>query len=169
MRTARLHTICVAALMAIACQAAPRQRPIELGPVDTGAGSLEAARRQLQGEWGLVALEAIDASGDRTPVTATAVLTYDEYGNFNITGRVEDSRVARVELNRMLVFKGRAVVDARRQELRLIESGEGPPLEGTPIAVDRVRRYAFEEDLLRISTIDAEGRTTATTTWRRRR
>jgi hypothetical protein len=152
-----------------ACSAAPRQRPIELGPVDTGAGSLEAARRQLQGEWGLVGLETIGPSGESTAVAATAVLTYDEYGNFTITGRVEDQRVTRVELDRLLVFKGRAVVDPRRQELRLIPSGEGPTLAGTPIAVDRVRRYAFDNELLRISTVDANGRITATSTWQKRR
>lgn len=160
---------CLLTILAGACAGAPRERPIELGPVDTGAGSVEAARRQLQGEWGLVALDAIAPSGEATRVKATAVLTYDDYGNFRIVGRFEDPRVTRLELNRMLVFEGRAVVDARKQELTLFESGEGPPLRGTPIATDRVRRYAFENDQLRLSTIDADGRVTATTTWQKRR
>jgi hypothetical protein len=165
----RVEWVLALALVTAGCQAAPRQRPIELGPVDTGAGSVEAARRQLQGEWNLVSLETVEPSGAPTQVKATAILTYDDYGNFTITGRVEDPRVTRVEVNRLLAFKGRAVVDARRQELRLVSSGEGPPLEGTPIAVDRVRRYAFVDDRLRLSTVDADGRMTATTTWERRR
>jgi hypothetical protein len=166
----RITSTCILALLLSACQAAPRQRPIELGPVDTGAGSLEAARRQLQGEWSLVALETPESSGELTRIAATGVLTYDEYGNFTITGRVEDPRASRLELERMLTFTGRAVVDPRRQELRLIENtGKGDRLAGTPIALDRVRRYAFDKELLRISTVDANGSITATTTWQRRR
>ena len=43
-----------AALVATAgCSAAPRQRPVEGGPVDTGAGTLTSARKFLEGRWTL--------------------------------------------------------------------------------------------------------------------
>ena len=159
----------VTALLVGGCSAAPRQRPIELGPVDTGAGSVEAARRQLQGEWNLVRLETPGPSGESRAVAARALLTYDEYGNFTIAGKVEDPSVTRVEVDRLLRFSGRAVIDARKQELRLFPSGDSPPLDGTAISVDRVRRYAFENEMLRMSTVDANGQITATSTWQRRR
>ena len=45
-----------AALLALflpGCASAPRQRPVEGGPVDTGPMTLSSARRFLEGRWTL--------------------------------------------------------------------------------------------------------------------
>jgi hypothetical protein len=49
----------VAALLAAAaaCAGAPRQRPVEMGPVATGPGTLTDARKFLQGRWTLESFE----------------------------------------------------------------------------------------------------------------
>ncbi len=72
------------------CAAAPRQRPIPVGPVDTGAGSLEAVRRQLSGTWELVSFEAFTGRGQSSRVPASGRLTYDEFGNLTVQGQLDD-------------------------------------------------------------------------------
>ena len=57
-----------------ACPAGPRASPVKMGPVDTGAGSLESVRRQLQGSWDLVSLEVMAAGGTPVKVAATGHL-----------------------------------------------------------------------------------------------
>ena len=68
----------------------PRQRPIEGGAVNAGPGSLEAVRRQLEGSWALVSAEVVSASGARQALKASAVLSYDAYGNLSLKGAYDD-------------------------------------------------------------------------------
>lgn len=51
----------------LTCHAAPRGRPVKMGPVDTGPQSVEATRRQLEGAWELVKLETYPAPGKVVP------------------------------------------------------------------------------------------------------
>ena len=66
---------------AFACAPAPRQRPVKMGDVGTGAGSLTEARKYLEGRWTLESFEVhppgkepilLKGSGDLdTTITAT--------------------------------------------------------------------------------------------------
>jgi hypothetical protein len=151
-----------------ACAPAPRQRPIKVGTVDTGAGSLEATRRQLEGTWELTGLETYPAGGQKVVHKASAVLTYDEYGNLTIMGRIEQEGATAGAAAPLLSFKGRAVIDAEKHQLRLMDA-QGPekalPAEVSP---DLLRRYEFEGDMLKLSTVDGSGQPTATATWKKR-
>lgn len=156
----------LAIALTLGCSAAPRQRPVKMGDVDTGAGSLEAVRRQLEGSWQLASLQTF---GGGAPVThpAEAVLTYDAYGNLSIIGRLEkpDPNNAGSPL---LQYKGRAVIDPAKQQLRLMDS-KGP--EGalpTEVRPEHLRKYEFAGEQLKLSTIDASGNVTATTVWNKR-
>ena len=141
--------------------AAPRQRPIEMGPVDTGPNSLEAVRRQLSGTWDLVSLDTFPkADGAAVPIAnAKAVLTYDDYGNLTIKG---------ADATRMLDYSGRALIDVAKQQLYF--RGVEGNVEELPKEIDiaSTRKYAFDGGLLKISTIDAQGRVTGTSVWKRR-
>ena len=67
----------------------------------------------------------------------------------------------------MLEFEGKAVIDAANSELKLTDmTGNVDP--NAVLSPERRRRYAFEGDLLRLSSMDASGNVTATATWRRR-
>jgi hypothetical protein len=146
-----------------ACAAAPLERPIEMGPVDTGPASLEAVRRQFQGTWDLVSLDTFPKpGGTAVPVTgATAVLTYDEYGNLNMKGTASSP---------ILDYSGRALIDVAKQELHLQAVSGSGGADDLPKEVDfaAVRKYAFDGALLKMSTIDAQGNITATAVWKRR-
>ena len=159
----------VVLLATAGCAAAPRTRPIDIGdPVNTGPGSMEAVRRQLQGTWQLTALESVPpAGGARVPIAATGTLVYDEFANLTIDGRTTDPAAPVAARERALVsFKGRAVIDAAKGELKLMDlTGNVDPNE--VLSPERRRRFEFDADLLKLSSIDERGEVTAISTWRR--
>ena len=167
----RLVVLGIGCAVALAgCAAAPRVRPVKMGPVDTGSGSVEAARRQLQGVWDLVSLDTFPTPGGAAvPVKAQAVLSYDEYGNLQMKGRLlEQTGNDRVSAA-FLHYSGRAVVDVTKQQLQLM-SVSGPATEGglpDEVAFDQVRKYSIDGEMLKVSTIDANGGITATAVWKR--
>ncbi len=147
----------------------PRQRPVEGGPVNAGPGSLESVRRQLEGTWNLVSAEVVSGAGVRTTVKATAVLSYDAFGNLSLKGTYDDP-AATAEQKAGLNFTGRAVIDTQRQVLRLldVQQSEGEFAALPPdMAALRERAYAFQGDLLTLTVKDSTGRVTAVNTWRR--
>jgi hypothetical protein len=162
-------TVLLALPILTACQAAPRARPVKMGAVDTGAGSLESVRRQLQGAWELVTLEVIVPGGGPTKIPATGHLKYDEFGNLTIDGRLA-AAAGGVDPN-VLNMSGRAVIDPDKHMLRFED------VQATTAAADRpvdsridpakVRYYEFVGDQLKTTTKDAGGATTAIATWKR--
>lgn len=171
----RLHqfaaAVCLFSLIALAgCSAAPRQRPVKMGPVDTGAGSVESVRRQLQGTWDLVTLDTFPEPGQAAvPIKATAVLSYDEFGNLRMKGR-RDGESRGDAAATLLDYNGQAVIDVTKQQLQLIAvSGNLPAGQVPPeVSFKSIRKYAFDGDLLKVSTVDARGNITATSVWKRR-
>jgi hypothetical protein len=164
-----LSVVLIAACLAVgACKSAPRQRPVRMGPVDAGPGSVEAARRQLEGTWELVRLETHPAPGQVVPVDATARMTFDAFGNVKTEGSVPGGSA---EAERLLRFDGQVVIDPVKKEWRVVElTGQGktnPDSLPPEIAADKIRAYAFEGDVLKLSMRDAAGRVTANATWKR--
>jgi len=100
------------------------------------------------------------------PVKATGTLNYDEFGNLTIDARTTDpdAPVAARESD-LLAFKGRAVIDAVHQELKLMDvTGNVDPDE--VLSTDRRRRFEFGAGTLRLSSVDEHGEVTAISTWR---
>ena len=152
-----------------ATPAAPRSRPVKMGDVDTGAGSLESVRRQLQGTWELVSLAVVPGGGGApVPLAARGTLTYDEYGNLTVDAHTNDPNAPQAAQSaNLLSFKGRAVIDAPKSELKLMDvTGSVDP--NTVISTERRRRFAFEGDLLQLSSLQPDGQVAATATWKRR-
>ena len=153
----------------VACTASERQRPMGMGDVYAGTGSLEAIRRQLQGTWELVAIETSpESGGPRVPVKATGTLTYDEYGNLTIDARSSDpsAPVAAREVP-MVSFKGRAAIDAVKHELQLMNlTGNVDPNE--VLSPERRRLFEVDATTLKLSSINEKGDVTAISTWRRK-
>src|SRR6185436_8011249 len=81
------------AALAAGCTAAPRVRPVKMGPADE---TLEAARQFLKGRWTLVSYEVFPPG--KAPVqlggAGTGTLTYDDYGNLDMQIRVTDQKIA---------------------------------------------------------------------------
>jgi hypothetical protein len=155
-------------LATAACAPAPINRPIKVGDVNTGPGSPEAVRRQLAGRWHLTSLTIFSATGQPTTVPADAELTYDEFGNLAIRGQLKNPGAG--EAPPILHQNGRAVIDTTRKQLRLVDTGSdaiNPPDVSDAISYDHVRLYEFSGNDLLLTTIDANGKKTATAKWRK--
>jgi hypothetical protein len=162
---AALGVLAAGALLA-GCSFSPRTRPIDTGPVNSGPESTRSVRRQLQGKWTLVSLETYPAAGQVVKQEAVGELTYDDYGNLAI--RAALTNVPAGEMASLLRYSGRAVIDTQNRRLVLqgLEGQGGEALPAT-VAANNVRYYEFDGDLLKLTTKDAEGRPTATITWKR--
>jgi hypothetical protein len=169
-RVASLLLAVIVPIVAAACTASERQRPMGMGDVNAGAGSLEAVRRQLTGSWDLVALEwSPKAGAPRVPVAATGTLTYDEYANLTIDAHTTDpaAPIAAREA-KMLSFKGRAAIDPMKKELRLMNlTGNVDPNE--VLSPDQRRLFEVNLDTLKLSALDERGEISAVSTWRRKK
>ena len=146
------------------CAKTARERPVKMGDVNTGAGSLEAVRRQLQGSWELVSLAVVpQGGGEPVPLKARGTLTYDEYGNLTIDAHTDDPNAPQAARSAgVLSFKGRAVIDAPKSELKLMDvTGNVNPDE--VLSIDRRRKYEFAAGTLKLSSIDEQRRPSAPT------
>jgi hypothetical protein len=166
----RFHALPVAAMLIApcltGCQAAPRVRPVKMGPVDTGINSVESVRRQLEGTWDLVSL-VVYSGGQPQTAQAQGKLTYDKYGNMAITGTITTGpHLEPSELN----LSGRVTIDPDKKTLVFggITSDNADSRRVDPkLDPSHVRYYEFENDLLKTTTKDASGATTATITWKK--
>jgi hypothetical protein len=167
-RTAlRSLTAVVVVVAAYGCHAAPRGRAVELGPVDTGAGSVEATRRHLRGTWELVTLDVYPADARPVTVQATGRLVYDEFGNLSMRGTVAGGPAIDASV---LNLTGRVVIDPDTHSLRFesITARTADEKRLDPQFDTRhVRYYEFVGDLLKMTTRGADGSVLAVATWRR--
>jgi hypothetical protein len=162
----RLETlVAVIALSSLAAACAPKERekPVPTSPI---GNELTTVRKQLEGTWGLVEAVVHQPGAKPEKVGARGTLIYDAYGNLEINGTVTDPAWAKA-VGSVLTAKGRAVIDVANQRL-VFQDIEGNLKDAAPVSPDKARRYEFEGDLLRLTSLDAAGNVTAVTTWKRR-
>jgi hypothetical protein len=169
-RTTRL--IASALLLAFwhGCAAAPINKPIKVGDVDTGTNSLEAVRRQFEGTWALDHYYVYEGTRRRR-LDATAELKYDEFGNLTMRGQLKNATAATSAAELMLNYTGRAVIDVNSKQLRMMavtNTGDSLP---SPIEakVDpaSVRHYEFQGSELWLTVNGADGKPTASSSWKK--
>lgn len=152
-----------------ACAKRARVRPVEMGPVSTGAGTLEAVRRQLEGTWHLVSAEVVAPDGTARAVKGQALLTYDAYGNFTLKGSYEEPSLG-ADAAAAINFAGRAAIDVQKHELHLLDlrqpDGDFEKLPPEMVA-SRTRQYEFVGDTLKMTIRNAKGAVTAVNIWKK--
>src|SRR5436305_944187 len=82
----------LAAALAGGCTAAPRVRPVKMGPADS---TLEGARKFLEGRWTLVSYKVFppgQTAIELAPAGA-GTLSYDAYSNLDMQVRIADPSV----------------------------------------------------------------------------
>lgn len=159
-------------LLITGCAASERQRAISAGPVETGAGTSGATRAQLAGTWTLTKFEVLNAAGQLTPVRAKAQLTYDTFGNLSIKGVLEEPLPGQASVTAApaLMYTGRAVIDAPRQELVLMgldATVEPDPSIVAKIAMDARRKFTVTASELTVSAMDAQGKIVSRASYRK--
>ena len=156
----------------LACEAEPLQRPLKVGPVASGPGTIEFERRRLEGTWELNRFEVIDSAGRPSVVRAQAVLTYDEYGNLTVRGKLLEPLPGATAIEHpLLEYAGPIVLDPPKQQFRL-------GALKTPVAIDPtlesqidpafLRKYELTDTTLRISYLNPTGSPTAIASFTRR-
>ena len=156
------------------CAAAPRQRPREGGPVDTGAGTLTAARNFLEGRWALESFQVFPAGKPPVTVKGQGTVNYDAYSNLTMDVRadaesVEALKAAGIEVvNNGFSTTGRAVVDMRLKTLTYVLSKDGSIARQTgPLDLNLPRYWEVAADKLTLTTKDANGKPLFVSVWQR--
>jgi hypothetical protein len=142
---------------------------VPVGGSDARSGELETERRAFLGTWDLASLELLPPGATtRVPVKAAGTLVYDEFSNLTIDAHTTDAAapVAAREVT-MLSFKGRAVLDIAKRELKLMDlTGNVNPDE--VLSPERRRRYEIDAQTLKLSSFDDQGQVTSVAIWHRR-
>jgi hypothetical protein len=172
--TAIRFPLVIALLCGTACAAAPRQRPVEGGPVDTGAGTLTAARTFLEGRWTLESFQVFPPGNDPVALKGNGTLSYDEYGNLQIEIRADEKsadllRAAGIDIrDNVISSSGRTAVDMQNRTLTYLVGGQQlAPSTAGPLALTRPRYWEVEADRLTLTTKDDNGKPLSVGRWRR--
>jgi hypothetical protein len=166
----------VAALMLLAAAAAtyadePRQR----AKIDQGPGSLTAARKYLEGRWGLESFEVRPPGKPPIMLKGMGVLNYDDFGNLTMEIRTDQAtsdllRAAGIEIrDGVISTKGRTAIDLQKHTLTYFIEGQrsGYVTGGGPLAPGRPRHWEVTEDVLTLTTKDDAGAPLSIGRWRR--
>jgi hypothetical protein len=158
----------------VACKSAPRQRPVQGGPVDTGPKTLTAARQYLEGRWTLESFEVFPPGQQPIKLAGTGVLTYDNFGNLKMDIRTDEKtgdllRKAGIDIrDGTISSEGRTAVDMQNQTLTYVIEGQPPAgAAAGPLAASRPRHWQVEGNMLTLTTKDEKGNALSVGRWRR--
>jgi hypothetical protein len=157
---------------AAACSAAPRQRPVEGGPVATGTGTLSNARRFLEGRWTLESFEVRPPGKAPIVLKGQGTLLYDDSGNLTMNIRADEAssdllRAAGIDIrDGAISTEGRTAIDLQNHTLTYVLQGQKPTIRG-PLGIERPRHWVVDGDLLTLTTQDEKGEPLSIGRWRR--
>lgn len=157
--------------LAPACASQPSQRPVKGGAVDTGPATLAAARRYLEGTWRLETFEFHPPGRSPVILKGKGQLTYDAYANMRIEVEAEPSSVdilkaSGIELrDSRIAENGRTVVDMQARTLAYVLDGQPPGLG--PLALNKLRYWQVDGNLLTLTTKDDAGKPLSISKWRK--
>jgi hypothetical protein len=163
-----------AVILVPACKSAPRGRPVEMGPVEEGAGTLAAARKYLEGDWILESFEIYPPGKGAIKLVATGLLSYDKYSNLRMELRPDRASAnmlrdagVRVPDNDRFSTEGRTAVDMQNRTLTYTLSGT-PSTDTGPLSLRRPRYWQVEGDVLTVTTKDDNGTPVSVGRWKKK-
>lgn len=168
---ASVLAVAVGALGLAACQGSPSQRPVKLGPVDEGRGSLVAARAFLEGQWTLESFEVYPPGKPAVTLNGSGTLTYDKFSNLQIEIRADQAssdilRAAGWDIpDGKISSTGRTAIDLQNKTLTYIVKDQ--PSNSGPLALNRPRHYQVDGTLLTLTTQDEAGKPLSISKWRK--
>jgi hypothetical protein len=172
-RSALTRVVLVACVSAmVSCKASPRQRPVKMGPVEQGPGSLTAARKFLEGRWTLESFEVYPPGKAPITLKGSGVLSYDEFGNLKVDIRTDQQtsdqlRAAGIDIrDGVISSNGRTAVDLQNRTLTYVIEGQPPTATG-PLALNRPRHWQVDGDMLTLTTMDDNGSPLSVGRWRK--
>jgi hypothetical protein len=160
-------------LLLAGCAGAPSQRPVELGPVDKGPGTLSAARQFLEGRWQLESFEIYPPGKPPVTLKGSGTLVYDNMGNLRMEVRADQAsadmlRAASIDIrDGMISTDGRVAIDLQNRTLTYVLQGQAPLVRGGPLAMERPRHWVVDENTLTLTTKDEAGQPLSIGRWKR--
>ena len=161
----------VAAAFVIIGGCAPR---VIGGPVASGTGTLAAARKYLEGRWGLLSFEVRPPERGLIQVKGEGTLLFDDFGNLEMEIRTDEATgqalaAAGIPLEKgRLSVKGHTALDMAHQTLTFVPQGQPlivPP--SGPLAAIYPRYWTVDGDVLTVGTKDNLGNPTTIGRWRK--
>ena len=168
-------SVAVLVAMTVACAPSSRQRPVSMGPVATGPGTLAAARQYLEGRW-LLESFVITPPG-KAPITmkGSGVLNYDNFGNLEMQVKADEAssdlmRAAGIIIpDGVISTTGRTVIDMQNHTLTYVVEGQPSSMRtgGGPLATNRPRHWVVDADVLTLTTRDEAGAPLSVSRWKK--
>jgi hypothetical protein len=168
-----LYAVCFALITASLGAAGPPPQH-RGGPVETGPGTLAAARKYLEGRWGLISFEVHPPGEPPIQLKGSGSLKYDQSGNLDVQIRVDEGTAHALEAAGVPIVKGilstsgRTVIDLQHHTLTYILDGQpafGAP--SGPLALNRPRHWRVEGDVLTLTTKDDRGQPLSIGRWKK--
>ena len=158
---------------AVCAGEARQQKPI--GKIESGPGSLTAARKFLQGRWNLESFEVRQPGKPPIMLKGSGVLNYDDFGNLNMEVRADQAssdilRAAGLNIrDGVISTNGRTVIDLQKRTLTYFLEGQRSSFAtgGGPLALNRPRHWEVTQDTLTLTTKDDAGEPLSISKWKR--
>jgi hypothetical protein len=152
-------------------------------PVATGsANTTVTARKQLEGQWILVAMTVNSPDGKRVTPQAAGELNLDEFSNLKIEYRIADSGRSALEgvglrtPNPVISGSGRVAIDPQRHTVTYMPPDanaraldpEAAAQRANPLSVEHLRYYTIGSNgILTLTTRYENGKEATRSTWKR--
>jgi len=162
------HGVLIVCLLTVAAGCNP-PKP-RAGPVDTGSGSLAAARGYLEGRWSLESFEVYPLGKPPIPVKGSGSLVYDAFGNLRIEIRADQEtsgllQAAGIDIKDGVISSdGRTVVDMQNRTITYVVPGQAST---GPLSLSRPRYWKVDGTLLTLTTQDDKGQPLSVGKWRK--
>lgn len=166
------YALTAVVVLGLSTACGPKERPIKGGPVDTGAGSVVAARKYLEGRWTLESFEVYPPGKPTVTVKGQGTLSYDDFSNLSMELRTDVDtsdklRAAGIEIqDGKISTNGRTAVDMQNHTLTYMLQGQ-PAAASGPLATSRPRFWQVDGNLLTLTTKDDAGKPVSVSRWRK--
>jgi hypothetical protein len=142
-------------------------------PPNTGQGTINQARKYLEGTWSLVSFTVYPPSGAPIPMNGKGSLVYDDYNNMTMNLEADAASAALLakagipmEQNRFST-KGKTIVDMQNRTLRYVLEGQYISVTTGPMAIDRLRYWQVDGNTLTLTTKDDTGKPLSVGKWQK--
>ena len=174
-RIASLSALSMLLAVAIGCAAAPRQKPLPVGKIESGPGTVSEARKFLEGRWALESFEVRPPGKSPILLKGSGVLNYDDFGNLHMEIKADQAsadllRAAGIEMrDGVISADGRTAIDLQNHTLTYFIEGQpsSTATGGGPLATNKPRHWQVTDGVLTLTTLDDSGAPLAISRWKR--
>jgi hypothetical protein len=151
-----------------ACTYKPRTEP-----PNTGAGTVNQARKYLEGTWSLASFTVYPPSGSPVEMKGKGTLVYDDFNNMTMTLEADEGSAALLAKAGVPMEKGRystngkTIVDMQNRTLKYVLDGQHISVTTGPIALERLRYWDVTDTTLTLTTKDDAGKSLSVAKWQR--